>query len=47
MRSPLLVSAAMREIAQRVTDVRFGGSRETQLKGLAGNYALHAVAWAA
>lgn len=41
----ILVSDALREIGERGSGVRFTGSRTAGLKGLAGSYALHALAW--
>jgi hypothetical protein len=40
------VSSAIREPAERAGRFRFGDTREAELKGLAGSYALHVVAWA-
>jgi len=42
----ILVSSPLRELAERGGRFRFGETREAELKGLAGTYALHAVAWA-
>jgi class 3 adenylate cyclase len=41
----ILVSAPLREIGERDPEFRFAGTREAQLKGLVGTYALHAIAW--
>ncbi len=41
----ILVSSDVRELAQGAGGIGFIATRETQLKGLAGSYALHAVAW--
>jgi len=41
----ILVSSDVRDLAQRAGGIGFLETRESQLKGLAGTYALHAVAW--
>jgi adenylate cyclase len=43
----IVVSSAVRDIAERAGDVTFGERRQAQLKGLAGTYSLHAVRWGA
>src|SRR5262249_7327030 len=43
----IVVSSAVREIADRAGDFTFGERRQAQLKGLAGTYSLHEVRWGA
>jgi class 3 adenylate cyclase len=43
----IVVSTAVREIAERAGDIAFGECRQAQLKGLAGAYSIHPVTWAA
>jgi eukaryotic-like serine/threonine-protein kinase len=43
----IVVSTAVREIAEHAGGIAFGECREAQLKGLAGKYSLHPVTWAA
>jgi class 3 adenylate cyclase len=43
----IVVSTAVREIAEHAGGIAFGECREAQLKGLAGTYSLHPVTWAA
>lgn len=42
----ILLSSLVREIVATRGDLRFGAPRRTELKGLAGEFVLHAVEWA-
>ena len=43
----ILVSPTVKEVTQSAGDLRFDDGREMQLKGLAGNYRVYRVKWAA
>src|SRR5262245_16200517 len=43
----IVVSTAVREVAERAGGIGFGERRQAQLKGLAGTYLLYPVTWAA
>jgi class 3 adenylate cyclase len=42
----ILVSSAIRDLAERAGPFRFDEARDAELKGLAGRYTLHPVGWA-
>jgi class 3 adenylate cyclase len=41
----ILVSSLLRELTESAGDLRFGGPREVELKGLSGRYQIHEVLW--
>ncbi len=41
----ILVSSLVREIVESWNEVEFGAPRAVELKGLAGEWTLHPVAW--
>src|SRR5262249_5889494 len=43
----IVVSSAVREMAERAGDITFSARRQGQLKGLAGTCSLRAVSWGA